>query len=40
MDYLDIMEEDIRNEETYWDTRIDYMIDKILDEKEKEENGI
>jgi hypothetical protein len=32
------MEDDIRNKEIYWDTKTDYMIDKILDKKEREEN--
>jgi hypothetical protein len=34
MDYLDQLEKEIENQETYWDTKVDYMIDKILDEKE------
>jgi hypothetical protein len=34
MDYLDL-----ENNETYWDTYRDYMTDKIIDEKEKAENG-
>jgi hypothetical protein len=34
------MEDDIRNKEIYWDTKTDYKIDKILNEKEKEKMEI